>query len=126
MSIFIIIPFALTGQTVNDFCGVEDYPFPNQPEVYNQSIDPNYLSNISAAVVYNIFFWGINDDNGNSTNKLTENKALALVARLNIAYNNNNIFFKYRGFDFINETDIYIYSLHIGTRKIGFNNLKII
>lgn len=105
--LIIVFPFALSGQTVNDFCGVGDYPFPNQSNIYNQSIDPEYLASISTPVVFNIFFWGINDDHGYSTDPFTENKALGLVARLNIAYNNNNIFFKYRGFDFINETDIY-------------------
>lgn len=106
--LIIVFPFVLAGQSVNDFCGVGDYPYPNLPAVYNQSIDPDYLTSISPPVVYNIFYWGINDDNGNSTNRFSENKALSLVKRLNIAFNNNNIFFKYRGFDYINETDIYI------------------
>lgn len=105
--LFLTIPFISFAQATNDYCGVGDHPDPNPDGVYNQSIDPNYLASINAPVVYNIFFWGINDDDGNSTNELTEAKALGVVARLNIAFNNNNIF-KYRGFDIINETDIYI------------------
>lgn len=106
--LFIICPFITIGQTNNDFCGVGEFPYPNPDSIYNQSTDANYLSSISAPVVYNIYFWGINDDNGNNPNPFTETKALSIIARLNIAFNNNNIFFKYRGFDFINETDIFI------------------
>jgi len=110
------ISFESVGQNGIDYCGVGDFPYPNPDEVYNQSTDPNYLASISSPVVYNIFFWGINEDNGNNPNPFTEIKALNIVARLNIAFNNNNIFFKYRGFDLINASEIYIAS--------GINQIK--
>jgi len=102
--IFISNSFA---QTDDFICGTPDDFTPDPENVYSKSIDVNYLATFEP-VVLNVFFWGINDDNGESTNKLTEQKALKAIATLNMKFNAYNIFFKYTGFDYINSTRFYI------------------
>jgi hypothetical protein len=80
---------------------------PDELGVYSYNADLNSLNNYGP-VVHNIFIWGINKDDGTSDDIVTQADALELVATLNIEYNRFNLFFKYRGFDYINETDIYI------------------
>ncbi len=53
-------------------------------------------------VVFNIFFWRVNDANGNSQDPLTETRALETVAALNQEFNSIKVFFKYRGMDEFN------------------------
>ncbi|MEZ4875248.1 MAG: hypothetical protein R2793_07335 [Flavobacteriaceae bacterium] len=65
---------------------------------YSGSIDPAYLETFEP-IVFNIFFWQVNDPNGQFDNPLTQYDVLTAVANLNKAYNDFNVFFKYRGFD---------------------------
>jgi len=99
--IFITVVMNVNAQTEETICATPDNPNPNPSGVYSKSIDPNVLNDF-APVVYNIFFWGINDDNGNGENQLVEEDVLDAIARINIAFNDANIFFKYKGFDHIN------------------------
>ncbi len=64
---------------------------------FSGSIDPEDLATFEP-VVYNMYFWQVNDANGNSNYPLTEQLVLEAVANLNIEFNPANIFFKYRGF----------------------------
>ncbi|MBX2826563.1 MAG: hypothetical protein KTR22_00265 [Flavobacteriaceae bacterium] len=64
--------------------------------IFSGSIDPDYLATFDP-VVYNIYFWQVNDANGNNNNPLTEDYVLKAVADINMEYNAFNIFFKYRG-----------------------------
>lgn len=52
----------------------------------------SYFENLNS-IVFNVYFWGINQDNGNSSNKLTEIDALYGIAVLNKKYNQFNIIF---------------------------------
>lgn len=80
-------------------CGNIDIPDdPNLVNFYTGSIDPAYLATFEP-VVYNIYFWSIQKDDGTGKTIANENIALEAVANLNIAYNDFNVFFKYRGFD---------------------------
>ena len=97
----------LQAQT-NDFdCGTIDNDTPDAAGVYSYKTDLSTLNSYEP-VVHNIFIWGINRDDGTSDDKLTQADALEIIATLNIEYNKFNMFFKYSGFDYINETDIYI------------------
>lgn len=68
--------------------------------------DSTYFEN-TESLVFNVFFWGINEDNGYSSNKLTIIDALHATAELNKKYNQFNIFFKYFGYDYINSSQFY-------------------
>lgn len=85
-----------------DYTGTSSCP-------YSYSIDPQFLASFEP-VVFNVFYWGINKDDGTSEAPMTEELALASVATLNIFYNQYNIFFKYRGIDYINSNRFYTVS----------------
>lgn len=79
------------------------------PSFYSKSINPVLLSNTEIKV-YNIFFWRIRNSLGQiplDQPNLTEEIVLEGVANLNLAYNEFNIFFKYRGIsDYISPPDL--------------------
>ena len=89
---------------------------------YSGSIDPNVLANYEP-VVYNIYFWWINNSDGSNDRPVTENDVLRNVASLNILYNKFNVFFKYNGYDdtSFNSTQHYSGS-NIGTIKSYANS----
>ena len=71
----------------------------NTSQTYLDTFDP---------VVYNVFIWDIrNDQGGGQGNPLNEYEALTAVAELNKTFNEYKIFFKYHGFDIINNTTLY-------------------
>lgn len=77
-------------------------------EEFSKSVDQNYLDSFEP-VVFNIFFWRIVQDNGDpGVNHIKERDVLKAIANMNIIFNQYNIFFKYRGFDDIESTAIYI------------------
>ncbi|WP_339611337.1 hypothetical protein [uncultured Planktosalinus sp.] len=52
----------LTAQEpFDDFCGTPLSETPDEPGVYSKSVDPAYLNSFEP-VSFNIFFWGIADD----------------------------------------------------------------
>lgn len=82
-------------------------PNGNNITTNNQSnADPNQK------FVINVFFHIVKNDNGTlpvtsyGYEGFGENKILEAVKILNLAYNSHNIFFKYKGFDVINNTSI--------------------
>jgi len=89
----------------NDECGTPPPPLFVLNANYSHSTDPNYaVNNDVEQKVYNIYFLGINSDNGTSPTPLIEQDVLNAVANLNRSFNDNRIFFKYRGFDHINSS----------------------
>ncbi|PVW16435.1 hypothetical protein DDV96_04035 [Marixanthomonas spongiae] len=78
-------------------CATEENTTPDPIGVYTASTDENVLKNFPP-VVFNIYYWQVNEANGNNNDPLTEAKVLESVAHLNIKFNPLNIFFKYRGF----------------------------
>jgi hypothetical protein len=81
--------------------------------IENNTIDPSgYTYSTKAADigsyaprVYNVYFWVIKKDDGSGNTTITENKILQGIANLNIAFNQFNIFFKYRGNGTLNKTE---------------------
>lgn len=53
--------------------------------------------------IFNVHFYGLETTDGNNPSSLDENYSLEVIAKLNIAFNPYNIFFKYRGYDFYSE-----------------------
>ncbi len=49
--------------------------------------------------ILNVCYWQINDPNGENPNPLSREIVLESIALLNITFNPNNIFFKYRGYE---------------------------
>ncbi|MBL4662261.1 MAG: hypothetical protein JKY22_01565 [Flavobacteriaceae bacterium] len=106
----IFLSYSLFSQTEDSTCGGFDTTVtpPDPPGVYSYSIDPALLENLEP-LVYNIYFWGINRDDGTSDHPLSEDEVLETIANLNIAYNEFNVFFKLKGYDHFNSTDYYIF-----------------
>jgi hypothetical protein len=82
---FLTVPFMLTSQTNDFICVTSDDTNPDPPGVYSYSIDQSRLDELGP-VVLNVFFWGINQDDGTSDAILTETMALKVIADLNIKY----------------------------------------
>lgn len=93
------------GQTPLDWCGTDNNLSKDMQQTcgdnFSYETDQTYLDAFEPAV-FNVFFWGINRADGTSDDPMTVNKALEAVANLNRAFNDGNIFFKYKG---INNTD---------------------
>ncbi len=71
----------------------------NTTQSYLDTFDP---------IVYNVFIWDIREvAGGGQGNPLNEYQALTAVAELNKKFNEYKIFFKYQGFDIINNTSLY-------------------
>ncbi len=104
--IFIAVAMNMNSQTEDFICATPDNTTPDPAGAFSYSIDTTVLSNFDP-VVFNVFFWGINEDDGTSTNKLTQTMALKAIAELNIKYNDANIFFKYYGYDYIDSSQFY-------------------
>ena len=82
-------------------------PDPNPTGIYSYSTDVNLLNSFDP-IVFNIFFWGINDGNGNpGVLELDEEHCLTTVAHLNRIYNEFGIFFKYHGMDIVKSETFY-------------------
>ncbi len=89
-----------------DFCATPPHTLPNPPGVYSKSIDPTYLNNFQSKS-FNIFFWGINMDDGSYTSPgwlITLEKVRHSVDLLNEQYASMNICFNLVGMDTINST----------------------
>lgn len=87
-------------------CATPDPTGPLPVLNYPENIDAAYFENLGT-VVLNVFFWGINEDDGSSTNKLNQTDALHAIAQLNKKYNQFNVFFKYFGYGYINSSRFY-------------------
>ncbi|MDA9342386.1 hypothetical protein N9Q84_05380 [Flavobacteriaceae bacterium] len=61
--------------------------------------------------VFNIYFCQVNRDDGSNDIQKTENDFLNATAMLNKLFNQFKIFFKYDGFDYINNTYFYDYNV---------------
>jgi len=94
------------AQTDDFICATPDDNTPDPVGVFSHSINPNDLDDYEP-VVFNVFFWGINEDDGTSTKILTETMALKVIADLNMKFNDANIFFKYYGYDHIDSSRFY-------------------
>lgn len=100
-------PYMIFSQATDFNCGTVDSDIPPATAVaYSNFSDPNYLDSFDP-IVFNVFFWGINDDDGNSTNELNETDVLNAIADLNIMYNEFNMYFKYYGFNYFNSSRFY-------------------
>jgi len=95
----------LTAQEpFDDFCGTPSPEIADAPGVYSRSVDPAYLNNFEP-VSFNIFFWGIADDDGEwDGSPMTLQKAENAVALLNEHFGPFNICFNLLGMDIINST----------------------
>jgi|TARA_B110000908_G_scaffold101268_1_gene119403 hypothetical protein len=75
---------------------------------FSSKTDPEFLATFDPAV-FNIYFWQVNDANGNNNFPLTEQIVLNAVANLNIEFNPSNIFFKYIGFGELDSPENVLY-----------------
>ncbi len=100
--LFLSMPISLMSQETFDYeCATPDDNTSDLQGVHSYSTDPQYFTT-APPIVLNVVFWKVNSPTGEYTGVLTENDALATVARLNIVFNEFNIFLKYRGFNSFN------------------------
>lgn len=92
---------------LNEPCATPDGTAPSQSGAYSFADDIPTLESFTP-VVFNVFFWGINKENGSSEFPFTESTALSAIAKMNIEFNPFGIFFKYYGMDFIDSDMYYI------------------
>lgn len=95
--------FTMAQDNELGLCGVDDLDL----------LEPNIQSNgtfiINSTYSYkyvNIYFWGINDDEGNSSSPLTHEKVMEAMEHLNETYNKHNICFVLQGVGYINKSSI--------------------
>lgn len=72
------------------------------------------ISNTDGPYVFNIRFHGVHETDGSDLHNINEARFLRSIARLNEVYNPHNIFFKYRGYDILNDSD-YVNTGSLGT-----------
>lgn len=101
----------------SDSCVFDEGEVPEFNEITSVIFDVNPINTIEP-IVLNVFFWKVNDPNGNynpggnPNNEFTEYKVLEAVSHLNQTYNEFNIFFKYIGYDSFDSppnTTLFIY-----------------
>jgi len=84
-----------------------DYFNPNRAyeilDTDNYSASTTYDFYNAEPKTFNVHFYGLETTDGNNPSQLDENYSLEVIAKLNIAFNPYNIFFKYRGYDYYSE-----------------------
>lgn len=121
--LFVLAQNANSPEPLNessDFCGTFFSEDPDPPGVYSRSIDPAYLINFEPKY-YNIFFWGINLSDGTSERPLTKEMVLEVLESMNQSFNQFNICFILKGFDYINSDDYYISPGTTGENSIFYH-----
>lgn len=104
VSVFSVFSFSALAQQEGEDetqigCFMDDTTVPHcEQPYYSHSVNPEYLASFEP-IVFNIFFWGINLDDGSNEPTFTEEHVLMNIAKLNIEYNQYNIFFKLKGWD---------------------------
>lgn len=73
-------------------------------------------------MIFNIKYWVLREDDGSSINITEEDDILISVANLNRKYNEFNIYFKYYGFEYVDDNTAY-YETRYGIIKDRFNEL---
>ena len=95
------------------------------PEGYSNSTDSQLLMSYDP-IVFNVYYWGINEDDGTAPGSpndisITEERALRSIQMLNISFNKHNIYFKYTGFETFNNSLYYEISGH---NEPGYKNFS--
>ncbi len=85
-------------------CGEDIHPGLIDESIYTHTAQRS--STDTQKYVFNIFFHVIRDSNGNNVTNTTENDIQDAVAMLNVTYNQFDIYFKYRGFDYIDDSSL--------------------
>jgi len=86
--------------------GCVDFPNPDySPQKSNYSKSIQKSTQNETQYVFNVYFHVINEDDGTREIPIGENEIMDAVALLNINYNPFNIFFKYIGYNDINDSD---------------------
>ncbi|OYU83180.1 MAG: hypothetical protein CFE24_12415 [Flavobacterium sp. BFFFF2] len=70
----------------------------------------NTIADNGLPLVLNVKFHGIHETNGDDNYNINEERFLKVIASLNINFNQFNIFFKYRGYGIINNSEYVGYS----------------
>ncbi|MEZ4778462.1 MAG: hypothetical protein R2786_03675 [Flavobacteriaceae bacterium] len=83
-----------------------DYgPDPQGMYSYSTTFNPSFST--TPPIVINTKFWILRHDDGSTINNLDQDDLLQTIANLNINFNQFNIFLKYRGFENIDNDEIY-------------------
>lgn len=100
--------FITTTSVISQICGTEQYYLnTNQSSLVTQPIDETtqHVFNVRFHIVYNNDGLTRTNINGTEGLNIGENEVLEVIKKLNINFNQFNIFFKYYGFDTINNSN---------------------
>lgn len=103
----ILVSFFSIGQITSISCGAEPHEHETIPSAfYSRSTNVATLANPDEKYVFSIAFHIIRDSDGtdNSPIAIGEDQLMNVIFHLNTTYNQHNIFFKYLGFDYIDNT----------------------
>jgi hypothetical protein len=65
----------------------------------------NTVQDNGSPMVINVKFHGVHETNGTDSHNINEERFLKIIASINQNFNQFNIFFKYRGYDIINDSN---------------------
>jgi hypothetical protein len=88
---------------------------------YSGSTDPNYLASFEP-VSFNIYFWGINKNDGNSPAPMTYESVMNVMRAINEAFNPHGICFILKGYSYINNDQMHSGSNFLQIRNFAKNN----
>lgn len=106
-NLFLLLSFITTTSVLSQICGTEQYYLnTNQSSLVTQPYDATtqHVFNVRYHVVYNDDGLTRTNINGTAGLAIGENEVLNAIKILNINFNQFNIFFKYYGFDTINNS----------------------
>jgi len=108
LMLFFLATTFVNAQTISLNCDFVSTSSDCDITQFSHLADQGYLDNFKP-VVFNFFIWEIRDDNGNGAGDdvITDEIALTAIAQLNIRFNDYHIFFKYQGWDQINDSALY-------------------
>ena len=104
ITIFLCLVLSGSIAQINYECATPSSNSPDPAGVYSYSTDPGEINNYPP-VVYNVYFWIIRKDNGTGNSTINKDSTLEAIANLNIAFNEFNMFFKYKGTNDIRSTN---------------------
>jgi len=118
----ILFTLSLFSQTNEFDCYSTMDTLPDAPGMYSYSTQ--FVKATNPHMVLNVKFWKLRKDDGFANTIVTEQEALEATANLNISFNEYNIFFKFRGFEYVDDNVSY-YETSIGVLKARFTELSL-
>lgn len=103
-TILILVFAIMCASTFGQEMKFKIVPAPDMLNPNNFSNELNTVLDNGLPMVLNVKFHGVHETDGSDLHGINEERFLRIIASLNIKFNQFNIFFKYRGFNIINDS----------------------